>query len=297
MNLPFSVATLVAGLARIIGLLAVAMALAACSAVKLGYNNFDDFAYWWLDGYVDFTEGQSVRAREDLARILAWHRKQELPLVADLLQEMEQMTPGEVSAAQLCSLFTRFRERLNVLAEQAEPAATTLALNLSPDQLKHMEHRFEKKNADWRKDWVDGSPAKRNDKRLDQFLERGQMMYGSLEDEQRAVLRKLVEQSAFDAKRVLAERQARQQDLLQLLRRLTSQNASISDARGQIHAYIDRLQASPDPRHRQYQQEAIDEGCRNFSALHNSTTAPQRIAAAKRLRDYQRDLRELAAGR
>jgi hypothetical protein len=39
----------------------------------------------------------------------------------------------------------------------------------------------------------------------------------------------------------------------------------------------------------------IDEACRNLSALHNSTTAAQRDTAAQRLRDYQRDLRELAA--
>jgi hypothetical protein len=39
----------------------------------------------------------------------------------------------------------------------------------------------------------------------------------------------------------------------------------------------------------------IDEACVNAAALHNSTTAAQREAGVRRLRAYQRDLRELSA--
>jgi hypothetical protein len=66
-------------LARIIVLPALVAGLAACSAIKLGYNNLDEIAYWWLDSYVDFTDDQAPRAREDLARLHWWHRNEELP--------------------------------------------------------------------------------------------------------------------------------------------------------------------------------------------------------------------------
>ncbi len=58
--------TFVQRLGRIICLLGLAAALAACSAIKLGYNNIDDVAYWWLDSYVDFSDEQTPRVREDL---------------------------------------------------------------------------------------------------------------------------------------------------------------------------------------------------------------------------------------
>ena len=57
------------GLVRIIGALGLALALAGCSAIKLAYNNLPEVSYWWLDRYVDFTEGQSQQVREELSRL------------------------------------------------------------------------------------------------------------------------------------------------------------------------------------------------------------------------------------
>src|SRR6185369_14770287 len=66
-------------LGRIIGLLALAAALSACSAIKFAYNNIGEVAYWWLDSYVEFSDEQSLRVREDLTRLHLWHRTNELP--------------------------------------------------------------------------------------------------------------------------------------------------------------------------------------------------------------------------
>ena len=49
-------------LAGIIVALALALGLAACSAVRLGYANLPDLAYWWLDGYVDFSDEQELES-------------------------------------------------------------------------------------------------------------------------------------------------------------------------------------------------------------------------------------------
>ena len=96
-------------LARIIGALALALALSACSAVKLGYNTLGEVAYWWLDGYVDLTESQAPRVREDLGRLHLWHRGTELPRVADLLQNMEKLVPADIVPAQACVFVTELR--------------------------------------------------------------------------------------------------------------------------------------------------------------------------------------------
>ena len=56
--------------ARIIGALLLASALAACSSVRLAYNNLPTLSYWWLDGYVDFDGAQTPRVREDLGQLL-----------------------------------------------------------------------------------------------------------------------------------------------------------------------------------------------------------------------------------
>lgn len=286
--------TIASRLGRIIGLLALAAALAGCSAIKLGYNTLDDIAYWWLDNYVDFSDDQAARVREDLGRLHRWHRTEELPQFLAMLRDMEQLAGGQVTAAQACGFVARVRERLDALADRGEPSAVTLAMSLTRDQLGHIERKYRNNNAEFQKNWIRPPPAEQVEKRFDQFVERSEMIYGRLDEPQREALRKELLQSAFDAKRVLAERQRRQRDALQTLRKLSGQPIGFTDARALLRGYLDRVRAPPDRAERNYQQSLIDESCRTFAALHNSTSAAQREAAVRRLRAYQRDLQELS---
>jgi hypothetical protein len=287
--------TTLARLRRIIGLLALAAALTACSAIKLGYNNLGDLAYWWLDGYVEFSDEQASRVREDLARLHLWHRTRELPRFAELLRRIEELAPGDVSSGQTCAVFAQVLERLNATGEQAGPAVITLAMSLSPEQFQHLERKYARNNDEYRKEWVRPAPAEVAEKRYKLFLERSETIYGTLDKPQRAVLRRQVEQSMFDGRRLLAERMRRQRDALQVLRKLATEPVSFTEARSMLRGYFARVQQPPDTAERIYQKALIDEGCRNFAGLHNSTTPAQRQAAVRRLRAYQRDLGELAA--
>lgn len=282
-------------LLRIIGLLLACLGLCACSTVKLGYNNLDSIAYWWLDSTIDFSDEQTSRVREDLASLHQWHRTTELPKLAALLGRMEQMVAADFSAAQACAFVAPVRDRARAVADQAEPAAARLALDLGSDQLQHLERHYLKNNADFRKDWVELPAAQLRDKRLKQLVERGEMVYGTLEEPQRALLRQLLESSGFDPRRVLAERQRRQRDALQTLGRLAGRQVPQAEAQALLRGYIDRLENSPDAAWRQYQEAQLQFGCRTVAALHASTSAAQREAAVRRLRAWQRDLRELSA--
>lgn len=282
-------------LARIIGLLALAVALGACNAIKLGYNNVDELAFWWIDNHLDLADDQDTRVREDLARLHGWHRKQELPLVADMLRNLEPVVTADMAPAQACSQVPAIRERVNAILDRGEPAAVTLAISLAPAQLVHLERKFERNNRDFLKDWIRAEPAARKEKRFDQFLERSEMVYGKLDDAQRALVRAQLDKSQFDPSRVLAERRRRQQDLLQALRRIAGQPVALGEARTLLRDYLQRLQQSPDASWRAYEQAMINEGCATISAMHNTTTPAQRESAVRRLRGWQRDLRELAA--
>jgi len=286
--------TTVARLRRIIGLLALAAVLGACSAIKLGYNNLDDLAYWWLDRYVEFSDEQALRVRDDLARLHLWHRTNELPRFVELLHGVEELAPGDVTSAHTCAVFTQVVERLHATAEQASPAMITFAMSLTPEQFQHLERKYARNNDEYRKEWVRPEPEEVADKRFKLFLDRSESIYGSLDEPQRAVLRRQVGQSMFDGQRLLAERMRRQRDALQVLRKLATERVSFGEARSMLRGYFARVQEPPDPAERRYQQDLIEEGCRNFASLHNSTTPAQRQVAVRRLRAYQRDLGELA---
>lgn len=284
-------------MARIIGVLLLAAALGACSAIKLAYNNLPTVSYWWLDGYLDFDSGQTPKVRDELAQLLAWHRQNELPRIASLLQEAQTLAPGEVTPAQVCAMADRIRERLLAVTERAEPAGTELALSLTSAQLQQLERKYEKNNASYRKDWLDRTPAQVQEKRYDQFLDRTEDFYGRLSAQQRDLLKQQVAQSVFDPRLADSERRHRQQEALVLLRGFVANKPSPVEARAALHAYIQRIAEPPPGLWRDQQQALLQEGCRNTAALHNGTSASQRAQAGRRLQAYQDDLRQLVAAR
>ncbi|MDH6592893.1 hypothetical protein M2165_002782 [Variovorax sp. TBS-050B] len=284
-------------LARIIGLLLAAAALGACSTVRLAYNNLPELSYWWLDGYLDLDGAQTPKVRDELAQLLAWHRRNELPRVATLLQEAEALAPRDVTATEACRMADRIRERLLAVAEQAEPAGTELALSLGEAQLQQLERKYAKNNAEYRKEWLDRSAAQVQERRYDKFVERLEDFYGRLTPEQRALVRQQVAQSVFDPRLADAERRQRQQEALALLRGFQSARPPAAEARAAIHAYVMRVADPPPGPWREHQQALLQEGCRNLAALHNITAPGQREQALRRLQAYRDDVRQLVAAR
>lgn len=287
----------ISAVTRIIGALLVVAALGACSAIQLAYNNLPTVSYWWLDGYLDFDGAQTPKVRDELSRLLAWHRQNELPRLASLLKEAQAMAPGEVTPEQVCAMADRIRERLLAVTERAEPAGTELALSLNEAQLQQLERKYAKNNAEYRKDWLDRTPAQVQEKRYDQFLDRTEDFYGRLSAEQRELLKQQVAQSVFDPKLADAERRKRQQEALRLLRGFVAGKPSPAEARAALHDYIQRIAEPPPGPWRDHQQALLQEGCRNTAAMHNGMSASQRAQAVRRLQAYQDDLRELVAAR
>ena len=282
-------------MAGIIAALALGAALAGCSAIKLAYNNLPEVAYWWLDGYVDFSGAQTARAKDDLIALLAWHRETELPKIVAALQKAEALAPNDITPAQVCELAADVRTRLVAVAERLDAPAAALAITLSETQVQTLARKYAKNDADYVKDWVERTPTQQRDKRYDKFLEQNEDFYGRLDNDQRDLLNRLTAQSMFDAKRVDAERRKRQQEAIVLLRKFSAEGTSTADAQAAIHAYVHRI-AEPRPgAWRDYQQGMLEEGCRYVATLHNATRPEQRQKAVQRLRDYQTDLRDLAA--
>jgi Family of unknown function (DUF6279) len=284
-------------MARIIGVLLLAAALGACSAIRLAYNNLPTVSYWWLDGYLDLDSEQAPKVRNELAQLLDWHRQNELPRIASLLQEAQALAPGEVTPAQVCTMADRIRERLLAVTDRAETAGAQLALSLTTAQLQQLERKYAKNNATYRKEWLDRTPAQVQEKRYDQFLDRTEDFYGRLSTEQRDLLKQQVAQSVFDPRLADAERRQRQQEALALLRGFVADKPSPAEARAALHAYIQRVAEPPPGPWRDQQQALLEEGCRNTAALHNGTSASQRAQAVRRLQAYQDDLRQLVAAR
>lgn len=268
--------------------------LSACSAVKLSYNALPEVTYWWADAYADFNGEQSLRLKQDLADLQAWHRSRELPRYRELLQNLERLAGTEPDADQLCSLLPPVRERLQALAEQSAPMIARQALSLSLPQLEHMAKKFAKNEAKLRSEWVDLSPGELLDKRVEQYTDRTEALYGRLTPPQRQSLREALQASPFDPRIRLAEQQRRHQDMLDTLRRLRGSGASLAQAEQAWLGWLARALNPPVPAHRLQQQHSIEEGCQIYAQLQRQATPEQRDKAAKRLRGWAGDVQALS---
>jgi hypothetical protein len=289
-------------------LIGTVVLLQACSAIKLAYNNAPEFGFWWLDAYADFNDTQAPAVRAELARLLQWHRNEELPKIAELLQKTKRLAAADVTPAAVCDLFAETRVRFNAVTSQAENATASLAMSLTPAQIVHMEGKLAKNNKEWRNDWLQLSGKELFEKRLKANVERAQEFYGTLEERQLTALRGALESSSYDAQLSYTERQRRQQDLLQTLRQTTgagpgsgttvaATSRSPADGLAALRGYLDRTNKSPNPVYRAYSDKLTAESCASFATLHNSTTPEQRERAVRRLAAYERDARDLYSQR
>ena len=281
---------------RIIGLL-LALLLSGCSALRLGYSQAPELAYWWLDSYFDFTEAQTTRVRADLAALQAWHRSNELPIYLGLLDKVQRLTPGNVTPEQLCELYNEFLPRITATADQAEPTLSAVTLLLKPEQLAQLARQLDKRSETWREDWLDGTPGERRARHAKRLVDRAEGLYGRLGAAQRATVREAVAASQYDAEMSYRESQRRHTDTLQTLRLIQSGGLGAERNRLEARGLLDRAVNSPDPIYRSQQIKLLQENCRTYAALHNSTSPSQRAKALETLKGYEADLRSLMAQR
>ena len=279
----------------IVALLLVSGVLAGCSAVRFGYNQGPELLFWWLDGYADFDDAQARQVRSRLGEWFAWHRRTQLPDYASLLSRAQADVLADTSADRTCRWFAELRQRGEVAVEQALPLAAELVTTLKPAQIQHIERRYARVNEEFRGDYLDKDPARRLERSVDRTLERIEFLYGSLDERQRALVARLVAASPFDADAWYAERLQRQQDALQLVRRLAGSGVDRDTAVAAMRAHGERMARSPREAYRRYQDKLESYNCAFAATLHNATTPAQRQAAANRLKGWEADVRALAA--
>lgn len=291
-------------IARTLLFAGVLLALVACSAARVAYNQAPSLAYWWIDGYADLNDGQSVQLRQDIDRFFDWHRRQELPVYASRLVQWQALAAQDITADQVCQQFDALRAAYLRAGERGVEPLARLALQLSPEQLQHLARHQEKGNQGFEKEFLRGSAEQRLENRLDKAIDRYETLYGTLTDSQRRLIQTGLQQSPFDPQRSQAERQRRQAALLQTIRLLQATQGSAWADNGSrpvpaaaveaARAYVQRLLKSPTPGYADHTEALVRHGCAQFAALHNSTSPSQREHAAQVLQGYADDLRALA---
>ena len=280
-------------------LVAVSMSviLTGCSAVRLGYNNLPDIASWWLDSYIDFSDTQGPQAKAALQKLQTWHRKEELPAIAELLVQAQTLAPQNITPEQACKIWEGAQIRVESFIQESSRLAAPVVSQLSAKQLKHLEKEWASRNEDWKKQWVQGTPDSRIKKRVDLAAERFNSFYGDLNLEQRQVLKQQFLQSTWSPEASYQRRLKRQQEQLIALQAMSSEITKpampIAQVEKALQSLILQSVRPKDAGELSKQLQLEQQACQNLAQLHNTMSPAQRLKAQRKLKDYETDVREL----
>ena len=281
-------------LTRVLLALFVSFVLGGCSAARLGYDNGPSLALWWLDGYLDLNRSQEQRLKPPLADWFSWHRATQLPDYAQWLATWKARASGNVTGEEVCRWGEIARDRLATAVDRALPAAAELLPLVEPAQWQFLEKRFAERLAEQRQEFAAGTREEREAATLERSLERGESFYGPLNAAQKRLLAERLAAQPLEAEAWLGDRQARQRDLVQALRR-AQQEADAARRTAAVKAAAQRFMRAPDGDYGVRQARWQQQGCELTATLHNSTTPAQRQHLKERLSAWEEDVRALAA--
>ncbi len=267
--------------------------LAGCSTLQFAYNSAPELTYWWLDGFLDFNAEQKPQVRADIQSMFAWHRSQQLGLYITWLERAQTLAARNIQAEEVCALFDEAMDSLDNVAKELEPRAVRLLLTIDAAQVEQLQKQYNKKNRDWRKEWLSGTPDELLDTRTDKGVELAEKFYGRLDSSQKQLLRQLAKNSGFDPRMGYLLRLRRQADSVETLRKLSAQTKDADAFALEWRQLIARTRMTPDPMLNQYRQDLNKANCAAVASLHNATTPVQRERAVKQMQSYGRDLRAL----
>ena len=270
--------------------------VAGCSSLRLAYNNGDTVLYWWLNAYVDLDRDQKGWVREDIDKLFDWHRKTQLKDYVEILRKGQKQVQGNVTQAELLADYDEIKSRTQSLLLKAAPDLADLARSLKPEQIAQMEKKFKSNNDDYRKKYLSGDQEKRQKLRYKKAMEQFELWFGSFSSEQEAIIRKASDARPLNNEIWLDERMRRQQNVLNLVKKVHQEKLGKDATVGLITTLIkdsfERLEHS--------ERKAF------FDAYESSTaqmvltvikiaTPAQKAHAVKRMQGWIDDFNSLAA--
>ncbi len=156
--------------------------------VKLAYNNLDKLTRWAMSDYVDLTPEQRAYFDAEVARLLYWHRTEQLPQYAALLERISVEFTDGADLEELEAVFEEIFAWYYEIEARGVPMGVELMLSLSDEQLARLPPRLEKDNRELEEDEAGLTPAETHARWLDEFAGGFGRFSGRLNAEQIAYL-------------------------------------------------------------------------------------------------------------
>ena len=158
--------------------LAISLALGACSRMGLAYRNLDVIIPWTLSDYLDMNGEQKSWLDERLKEHLTWHCTTQMPGYLDWLDRLQTMVAtNQVTDAALQARTAEAEKAIAETAREITPSAVELLQGLDDKQVAEMNEAFVKDQRKRQEQYLKPSldqqikqRAERMEKRLNEWL-------------------------------------------------------------------------------------------------------------------------------
>jgi hypothetical protein len=270
-----------------------ALFFAACSTIKLGYNNADTLLLHSLDRYVSLTDEQEHMVRRRVESLMAWHRATQLADYAAFVQTARLRIDGSITPAEILEFNEGLNARLVALGERAAPDAAALSLTLTPPQIDQIERKLVDDNIKARKQSAQ-EVAQAIDARARKYAERFEFWIGKLNPQQVQLVRASLAGRPVDSLYWIEARERRTKDLVAMLRRIQAERPAQEVAANWFRAYFREL-ARPSNADQRARAEAFRrDNAQLIAQLVNSASPEQRVHLDRKLSGFATEFVQLA---
>ena len=279
--------------ARLVTVVALAIFVASCAAIKLGYNNADTLALIQLSSYLELNPDQEQTVKERVNTLLAWHRSTQLRDYVAFLDRTRAKLGGQVTAIDVMEFNRQLNARMITAGDKAAPDIAHIALTLTPEQIDRAAKKIASDATKARREFV-RVEKDAGAERVKKYAERAESWFGKLTDEQKEIIRKSLASRPTDATWWIDERERRQREFIALLRKMHAERPTEEVATRWVRTYFAQLNTAPESERRTRAESYRRGSAELIAQLINHATPEQRVALDKKLSDYAQDFRSLA---
>ncbi|MCX7892823.1 MAG: DUF6279 family lipoprotein [Burkholderiales bacterium] len=277
---------------RFCGSVLAALALAGCgTAVRVAYNQGDIAVRLAAHEYLDLHGEQPDVFRAQLKGFHAWHRAEELPKYADLLDAMAVRVQRGLTREDVQWATAAVRERMRVLTAQAVEDAGPVLVMLDADNVRALEKKLAANNAKFAADYLTGDARKDERNRARRIRENFEDWFGDLSDEQEALIEAYVRASPRITAAMFEDRKRRQREFVELLKA----HRGSPEITARVRAFVVEWEAQRGPEYARLAREQEERFAELLLSIDRTLSPRQRRHAVDRLALYAREFSVLAA--
>lgn len=268
-------------------LLLLALSLAGCSMMVVGYNNASWYLRYKINNYVSFSPVQKEKIKHEIGVFMAWHRRDMLPEYINFLKKIDHtFQNGGMTKEQISAFSNELRGLYRLtLAPAIHPAAQILA-NLNKSQTQELEDTLKEENEKLKEEFLEGSSAEQLNRRAEKTIDFIEDFTGNLSGEQEEKITRMSLQLPFVRPGIHANREANQRIIIGLIRNKEDPEKIASSIRRWI-LMPEQTRTFDEQKIIEEMQDAVNEMIANIYTI---LTLQQKQRLRSKIQEYMADL-------